>query len=168
MKTYYLKTWLILSCFAALTCTVSCSKDDSHEDIEKLETLTIEEEIFQLVNAHRTSIGKEPLATNNLATELAEAHTHYMISQNDISHDNFDDRSDRLFDEENASRTGENVAYGQQSAKDVMEAWINSSGHRANIEGDFTHIGISVIKNNSGVYYFTQIFLKKNTNSNNT
>ncbi|MCL6293588.1 CAP domain-containing protein [Jejuia spongiicola] len=168
MKTYYFKTWLILSCFAVLTCTVSCSKDDSLEDIEKLETLSIEEEIFQLVNLHRASIGKEPLAINNLATELAEEHTHYMIAQKDISHDYFDERSDRLFNEEKASRTGENVAYGQQSAKDVMDAWIDSSGHRANIEGDFTHIGISVVKNSSGVYYFTQIFLKKKPEPNNT
>ncbi len=168
MKTYYLKPWLILSCFVVLTCTVSCSKDDSLEATEKLEALAIEEEIFQLVNTHRVSIGKAPLAINTLATELAEEHTHYMIAQNDISHDYFDERSDRLFDEEKASRTGENVAYGQQSAKDVMEAWINSSGHRANIEGDFTHIGISAIKNNSGVYYFTQIFLKKTTEANNT
>jgi len=161
MKIYNFKTWFILLCFAVLTFTVSCSKDDSPEDIEKAEALSVTEEIFQLVNAHRVGIGEESLAINDLAIVLAEEHTHYMIVQNDISHDNFDERSDRLFNEENASRTGENVAYGQQSAKDVMEAWLNSQGHRENIEGDFTHIGISVIKNNSGVYYFTQIFLKK-------
>lgn len=158
MKTYNFKTCLVLLCFAVLACNVSCSKD---EDPEKIEALTISEEILQLVNAHRASIGEHPLAVNNLATQLAEEHTYYMIAQNDISHDNFNERSDRLFDEENATRTGENVAYGQQSAKAVMEAWLDSSGHRANIEGDFTHIGIGVIKNSSGVYYFTQIFLKK-------
>lgn len=158
MKTYTIKTWFVLLCFTVLTFTVSCSKD---EDPEKIEALSIAEEILQLVNLHRASIGEDPLAVNNLATQLAEEHTYYMIAQNDISHDNFDERSDRLFDEENATRTGENVAYGQQSAEAVMEAWINSSGHRANIEGDFTHIGIGVKKNSNGVYYFTQIFLKK-------
>lgn len=166
MKTYNFKAWFILLCFTVLTCTVSCSKDDSPEDIEKQEALLISEEILQLVNIHRASISKEPLAINNLATQLAEEHTYYMVTQNDISHDNFNERSDRLFDEENATRTGENVAYGQQSAKDVMEAWLNSSGHRANIEGDFTHIGIGVVKNESGIYYFTQIFLKKKMESN--
>lgn len=166
MKTYYFKTWLIFLCFTVLSCIVSCSKDDSIEDIEKLESLSVTEEILELVNKHRVSIGEEPLAKNDLATQLAEEHTRYMIAQSDISHDNFNERSDRLFDEENATRTGENVAYGQQSAKYVMEAWINSSGHRANIEGDFTHIGIAAIKNSLGVYYFTQIFLKKKIETN--
>ena len=162
MKTFHLKHWFVLLCFAVIICNVSsCSKDDSHEDIEKQEALSISEKILQLVNAHRTSIGKESLSINDLATQLAEDHTNYMIAQNDISHDNFDERSDRLFDEENASRTGENVAARQRSAQEVMEAWLNSSGHRKNIEGDFTHIGISVIKNEAGQYYFTQIFLKQ-------
>lgn len=166
MKTLYSKIYCILVCLALLVCIVSCSKDDSSNDIEKQEVLSIAEEILQLVNVHRVSIGKEPLEMNALATDLAEEHTLYMIVQNDISHDDFDERSNRLFAEENASRTGENVAYGQRSAQAVMEAWLNSSGHRKNIEGDFTHIGIGVIKNDAGVYYFTQIFLKKRDNGN--
>ncbi len=139
----------------------------SENDIEKLEAISVAEEILQIVNAHRASIGKERLSFNTLANDLAYEHTLYMINQRDISHDDFDQRSDRLFTEENASRTGENVAYGQRSAKDVMNAWLNSSGHRKNIEGDFTHIGIAVVKNASGVYYFTQIFFKKRGGSNN-
>ncbi|MFD1161200.1 CAP domain-containing protein [Hwangdonia seohaensis] len=161
MKTYYLRNWFVLLCFAVLACTVSCSKDDSAEANERLEALTIEENIFQLVNSHRADIGKEPLAINYLARELAEEHTRYMITQSDISHDHFDDRANRLFDEENAKRAGENVAAKQRSAKDVMEAWLNSSGHRENIEGDFTHIGISAVKNDVGQYYYTQLFLKQ-------
>lgn len=162
MKNLYSKTNCILVCLAILVCIVSCSKDDVSEDtIEKLESYSIAKEILQLVNIHRASIGKEPLEMNTLATDLANEHTVYMIGQNDINHDDFDKRSDRLFDEENASRTGENVAYGQRSAEDVIKAWLNSTEHRKNIEGDFTHIGIGVIKNNAGIYYFTQLFFKK-------
>lgn len=153
MKTYYFKTWFILLCFTVLTCTVSCSKDDSA-------TPSVEEDILQLVNAHRASIGKEALSTNTLATQLAKEHTLFMIGQEQISHDNFDYRADKLFDEENANNVGENVAAKQKSAEYVMEAWLNSQGHRDNIEGDFTHIGISAIKNEVGEYYYTQIFLR--------
>lgn len=168
MKTYYSKTYLILICFALLIAATSCSKDDTtnEDDIEKEERLTVADKILQIVNDHRLSIGENTLETNTLATNLANEHTEYMIAQNDISHDDFNQRSDRLIDEENASRTGENVAYGQRSASAVMEAWLNSSGHRKNIEGDFTHIGIGVIKNDAGVYYFTQIFLKKRPDNN--
>jgi uncharacterized protein YkwD len=149
--------------------STSCSKDEeltNEEAIAQAEILTIADEILQIVNDHRLSIGENTLETNTLATNLANEHTEYMIAQNDISHDDFNQRSDRLIDEENASRTGENVAYGQRSASAVMEAWLNSSGHRKNIEGDFTHIGIGVIKNDAGVYYFTQIFLKKRSDNN--
>ena len=168
MKTYYSKTYLILICFALLIAAISCSKDDTtnEDDIEKEERLTVADEILQIVNDHRLSIGENTLEINTLATNLANEHTEYMIAQNDISHDDFNQRSDRLIDEENATRTGENVAYGQRSASAVMEAWLNSSGHRKNIEGDFTHIGIGVIKNDAGVYYFTQIFLKKRPDNN--
>lgn len=158
MKIFNFKTCLILVCFAMSIGVVSCSKDDSPEAIE---ARSVTEEILELVNKHRISIGKEALSTNVLATQLAEEHTVYMIHQNDISHDHFDTRADRLFSEENATNVGENVAAKQKSAKDVMEAWLNSRGHRDNIEGNFTHIGISAIKNNAGHYYYTQLFLKQ-------
>ncbi len=121
----------------------------------------VAQEILELVNAHRKSIGKSPLAVSPLATTLANEHTNYMIGINAINHDGFDGRSDRLSKEENARGTGENVAFGQRTAKDVMTAWLNSSGHRKNIEGDFTHIGISALTNSSGRPYYTQLFLKK-------
>ncbi|MBC3759802.1 CAP domain-containing protein [Hyunsoonleella sp. SJ7] len=162
MKTLHLKTYAILCCFILMVAFTSCSKDDvSEEDVELSETLSMVDEILQIVNAHRASIGKVPLEFNTLANDLAYEHTLYMIEQRDISHDDFDKRSDRLFAEANASRTGENVAYGQRNAEAVMEAWLNSSGHRRNIEGDFTHIGIAVVKNGNGTYYYTQLFFKK-------
>ncbi|TYA74328.1 CAP domain-containing protein [Seonamhaeicola marinus] len=162
MKTYFTKISRLILCAFIVIAAVSCSKDSSVEDdVEQLQIQSMEEEILQLVNSHRESLGYNPLRFNDLANTLAYEHTTYMISQNDISHDDFDDRADRLFDDENARGVGENVAYGQQSAQAVMTAWLNSPGHRRNIEGDFTHIGIAVIRNANGVYYFTQLFLKK-------
>lgn len=53
---------------------------------------------------------------------------------------------------------GENIAYGQNSPEDVMNAWMNSSGHRANILSEnFDYIGISVTYRN-GTYYWSQFF----------
>ncbi len=164
MKVFFSKFYILLVCILFLMISVSCSKEQElteEEAIEIAEILSIADEILQLVNEHRLSIGENPLQINDLATTLANEHTLYMIEQSDISHDDFDKRSDRLITEENASRTGENVAYGQRDAEAVMEAWLNSSGHRKNIEGDFTHIGIAAVKNSSATYYYTQIFLKK-------
>mgnify|MGYP000217162800 CR=1 FL=1 len=55
---------------------------------------------------------------------------------------------------------GENIAYGQKSAKQVMQDWMNSAGHRANImNGNFTSIGIGHYKSAAVVDYWTQLFI---------
>jgi len=150
-----------MACFIVLTTNVSCSKDDSQQDIEKQEAQTVTNEILQLVNSHRVSVGKSALSKNDLATQLAEEHSLYMINQNEISHDNSSERGLRLINEEQANKVGENVAYKYKTAEEVMEAWLNSSGHKKNIEADYTHIGISAVKNDVGIYYFTQVFFRK-------
>jgi uncharacterized protein YkwD len=66
------------------------------------------------------------------------------------------------------SALGENIAYGYQGAADVMNAWMNSPGHRANIlQPMFTQIGISVKAAPSGVLYFTEEFAAPAPGSNN-
>ncbi len=57
------------------------------------------------------------------------------------------------------SALGENIAYGYSSAADVMQAWMNSPGHRANILNPlYTQIGVGVRATSGGVLYFTEEF----------
>ncbi len=145
---------------------VSCSEDEagdgSKDDTSEVsEASSVAEEILKLVNEHRKSVGKEALSFNTLANTLAKEHSMYMIEQNDISHDGFEDRSVRLNKEEQAVGTAENVAFKYTSAQAVVTGWINSTRHKQNIEGNYTETGISAIKNESGTYFFTQIFLNK-------
>ena len=56
-------------------------------------------------------------------------------------------------------RAGENIAWGQRTPEAVMKAWMNSSGHRANILNEkFTSIGVGCYEQN-GVLYWTQLFI---------
>lgn len=56
------------------------------------------------------------------------------------------------------TRAGENIAYGQSTPAAVMQSWLNSSGHRANIlSRDFTTIGVGYTVVN-GTAYWTQFF----------
>lgn len=55
---------------------------------------------------------------------------------------------------------GENVAYGERSAKEVVADWLQSAGHRRNIEGNFKLTGIGLAKDRQGTIYFTQIFTR--------
>ena len=57
----------------------------------------------------------------------------------------------------NYRSVGENIAYGQRTPEEVMNSWMNSSGHRANILGSYDYIGIGVTYKN-GTYYWSQFF----------
>lgn len=55
--------------------------------------------------------------------------------------------------------SGENIAWGQKTPEQVMNGWMNSDGHRANIlNKNFTKIGVGYHQNASGTNYWTQIF----------
>ncbi|MFI8377691.1 CAP domain-containing protein [Leeuwenhoekiella sp. NPDC079379] len=147
----------------------SCSQDEElmptqEATLEIAADLTVEEafaaEILQKVNTHRTSLGLSALKNNSDSKVKAVEHTKYMATKGTISHDNFFKRSDYL-KAKGAGRVSENVAFGYRTAEEVVAAWIKSEGHREALEGNFTHSGISVVKNDKGTAYFTQIFITK-------
>ena len=118
-------------------------------------------EIIKLVNAHRESQNLPPLTENEICSSVATEHSTNMASGiTDFGHDGFDRRTEAISAALNIKRIGENVAFGQTSAEQVMDSWINSEGHRANIEGDFTHIGVGIAEDSDSRMYFTQIFVK--------
>ena len=85
-----------------------------------------------------------------------------MIDNKLVNHDYFQQRSDNLKNVLGAQRVGENIAYNYQNAESAMLAWLNSPAHKANLEGDYTHLGISVtIDAATGKKYYTNMFIKK-------
>ena len=54
---------------------------------------------------------------------------------------------------------GENIAQGQRTPQEVVNAWMNSAGHRKNIlNGNFTHIGVGYEASGN---HWTQMFIGK-------
>lgn len=147
----------------------SCSSDPIDDKAANMstanlvvpQTKTIEIEIMELINDYRLSKGLNPL--NNVGIIKAQAfnHTEYMITYNNVSHDNFNQRKLFLESSLGASNVSENVAYGFTSAQTVVNAWLNSSNHKANIEGNFTDFDLSADQNADGDWYYTNIFVKK-------
>lgn len=166
MKTILLKSLVILTIVSSLA---SCSSDESADKsvaAKKIVTTynynEVELKIIALVNEYRQSKGLNTLEVINHISYECEEHNYYMIDNNVVNHNNFQQRSDVLIDLFGAIKVGENIAYNYQSAESVVSAWLNSSGHRANIEGDFTHMGISMTTDpDTGKKYFTNIFMKK-------
>jgi uncharacterized protein YkwD len=55
---------------------------------------------------------------------------------------------------------GENLAWGLRTADRVVELWVASESHRANILGDFDFIGVEALPDANGQYYFSTLFAK--------
>lgn len=120
----------------------------------------ISQEILIHINAYRKTLGLNSLIDNITAKAQALSHTEYQATNRKINHDNSSSRAASIFELENASFYGENVAFGYSNIEKLVQAWINSESHRVNIEGDFTYSGIGTIVNEQGVLYFTQVFFK--------
>jgi uncharacterized protein YkwD len=117
-------------------------------------------QVVDLVNQERAKAGCKALTVNDKLTLAAQRHSQDQADHKTMSHDGSDgsDVGDRLDRVGYAWRSyGENVAWNQQSAAAVMDAWMNSPGHRANILNcSFTEIGVGVARSNGP--YWTQDF----------
>lgn len=115
-------------------------------------------EVYAMVNAYRAGIGKSAFVLDADLSKVAMKRAEE-LSKN-YSHIRPDGTRCFALMKENGysySMAAENIAYGQMSSKDALNTWMNSTGHRKNILGDFRDIGIGVYKSN-GVYYWVQEF----------
>lgn len=125
----------------------------------------MEQEVLALVNSERAKNGLSALSWADDVAAVARAHSSDMINRGFFSHTNPDGESpfDRLKNNGISYRiAAENIAYGQKTPADVMNAWMNSSGHRANIlNKNVTELGVGAVKNNNGTIYWTQVFVAR-------
>ncbi len=118
-----------------------------------------EQEVVDLVNAERAKVGRAPLIVNYSLMEAAWSHNEFMVRTGAFCHNGCGDGTVQ----ERIGKTGyqwstfgENIARGQRSPVAVMNAWMNSTGHRRNILNDnFKDIGVAY--NPSGPTW-TQVF----------
>lgn len=116
---------------------------------------------LQLINEYRLSVGLNALEKVNHISSKCEEHNVYMIENNVVNHNDFVERSQNITSVLGAKKVGENVAYNYKTPEAALRAWLESPGHKANIEGDYTHFGISVTTDAAtGKKYYTNIFAK--------
>lgn len=119
-------------------------------------------QVVELVNAERAKAGVGALTISSGASMAAQVRA--MEITKSFSHTRPDGRTfSTALTEAGVSYTGsgENIAYGQRSPQAVMEQWMNSAGHRANIlNPDFTAIGVGHYEGNNGTDYWTQLFIR--------
>ncbi len=118
-------------------------------------------ELFNLVNEYRSSLGLGQLSFSMAAYSYAEEHTNLMISENALSHKNFNTRASGIANETDASHVAENVAKNNSTVSDAIAGWLASTAHKTTIEGDFNNTTVSIKENRSGETFYTQIFFKQ-------
>jgi uncharacterized protein YkwD len=118
-----------------------------------------EDQVLALVNAERAAAGCGAVSADPGLAALARAHSEDMRDRDYFDHVNPEglspfDRAERA----GMSARAENIAYGQPGPADVMAAWMDSSGHRANILNcDLTRLGVGIADGNGGPWW-TELF----------
>ena len=123
-----------------------------------------ERRVLELVNEERAKQGLSPLTWHEGLANVARAHSQDMNDRRFFSHDNPDGQSP--FDRIKAAgiaytRAAENVAAGQKTPEEVMQGWMNSAGHRANIlNPNLTALGVGYYAGDGPyTHYWTQCFI---------
>ncbi|MGM9968443.1 MAG: CAP domain-containing protein [Rummeliibacillus sp.] len=121
-----------------------------------------EQQVITLTNAERAKEGLPALQADTTLMKSARAKSDDMAKNNYFSHTSptygspFDQMKSFGISYKAAA---ENIAQGQKTPQEVVQAWMNSSGHRANImNGSYTHIGVGYSANGN---YWTQQFIQK-------
>ena len=122
-----------------------------------------EEQVVQLVNQERAKVGLKPLKSNWEVARVARYKSQDMIDKNYFSNTSPTNGSPLDMMKNfgiTYSTAGENIAAGQATPKEVVNAWMNSEGHRKNIlSSQFTEIGVGYAKGGSYGHYWTQMFI---------
>lgn len=105
----------------------------------------VEQEIIRYTNAERARHGLPPLKADETLLKSARTHAIWMTTRRTLQH--------------TRTAVAENIALGQQSAREVVGSWMRSSGHRANIlSRRHGRIGVAAYVANNGQIYWCQQF----------
>lgn len=117
--------------------------------------------VAELVNAERAKAGLKPLKLEKKITQAAQVRA--VEIEKSFSHTRPDGTNFATALKEAGVTyrgSGENIAWGQKTPEQVMEGWMNSPGHRANIlNANYTSIGVGYHQNAAGINYWSQLFI---------
>ncbi|MCM3255108.1 CAP domain-containing protein [Priestia aryabhattai] len=143
--------------------TKAQQSENTDETEQTKDASQFEQKVVDLVNQEREKQGLKPLTLNKKLSDVARTKSKDMMDKGYFDHNSptygspFDMMKQFGIEYTTA---GENIAKGQQSPEDVMNAWMNSDGHRKNIlNPDFTEIGVGYVKGDTT--YWTQQFIGK-------
>lgn len=129
-------------------------------DISDEEALSYAEQVIRLVNEERAKAGLSALTMDENIMAAANVRAKEIKQQFSHTRPNGSSFSSALTEQGVSFRgSGENIAWGQKTPEQVMEGWMNSDGHRANIlNKNFKNIGVGYYQDENGVNHWVQLF----------
>jgi uncharacterized protein YkwD len=120
-------------------------KAEAEKKNRDLELHPIEASVISLTNVQREKYGLKPLKVDKSLMQTARKHCGWMTRNRIFQHGRWG--------------VAENIAMGQHNSQEVLRAWMNSSGHRANILNPWhNRIGVSAYRAKDGTIYWCQQF----------
>lgn len=139
--------------------TSSSGQSGTGSDSQKADNPSFEEQVVALVNEQRAANGLQPLTLSSALSNAARAKSQDMHDNHYFAHESptYGSPFEMLTSFGISYRAaGENIAMGYATPEAVMNAWMNSSGHRANIlNASYTQIGVGYVADGN---YWTQEF----------
>ena len=132
---------------------------EEEENVVTVPFSEIEKRTADLTNEQRKANGLKELILDRKLTDAAEYKARDMVN-NGLSHQGSYGTLGSLLSMHNVTYTiaGENIAMGHQSPEDVVQAWMNSEGHRENIlNANYRRIGIGYVKANGTTYWVMEL-----------
>jgi uncharacterized protein YkwD len=156
MKTFKIFLMVTLALFSLVT-TLSLNASPTN----KQSYLSEQQAVLGGINAYRHKHGLKPLAIDPYISEAARIHSVEMANNKiPFGHEGFNQRMNQMFKHfDHSNAFAENVAFTSENIMTVIPLWIESKGHRENIEGNYDLTGIGIAYDNEGRVYVTQIFL---------
>ncbi len=148
----------------AATETPAEQEETAQESAPSASMGAYEQQVVDLVNKERAAAGLPALKVNTKLAGVAEMKAEDLRDKNYFSHTSptygspFDMMKQFGI---SYSSAGENIAKGQKTPDSVMNGWMNSSGHKANIlNTSFTEIGVGYVTDSNGTTYWVQMFIR--------
>ena len=133
------------------TLTVAAPSDEAQPQVAKpvasFALNKVESEILRQTNATRARYGRAPLTMDKSLVRSARSHAIWMTRNRSLRH--------------TSAPVAENIAMGQHSVSQVVQDWMNSPGHRANmLDATFSRIGVAAYRTRDGMIFWCQQFLR--------
>lgn len=156
---------LLFLLFITISPTIEASAPNPRIQPKSEKIIQMEFRTIELINQIRAKNNLKPLKCWNQLCDIARGHSVNMAEKIvSFGHGGFEKRAKSVKSDRFIYAFGENVAYNfnyKDPVKVAVDGWMESSGHRKNILGDYNETGVGIAQNSRGEWYLTQLFAKR-------